>query len=174
MKPRLPIALVAVSLLAAVGCDETPLGPPDADKVDALPAVLEAKPEDGHFVLVGGYTNLTLELVDGDYRYWHSSEAKNFDDPDYPLSGEYRIEGSQIHLDHPEIHPRYRTWRFRKMNGVVTLWSEEAVISGFKPVRHELLDDGRPQYFLHSFEEFLERGVGAHVNGTILVPNQTE
>jgi hypothetical protein len=74
---------------------------------------------------VRGFSGENLELKDGKFRYWFYSDAKTGDEPEYPLSGSYTVDGSTLTLDNPKIHSPKRT--FATVNGVRVLWRKDGL-----------------------------------------------
>ncbi|MGC4015782.1 MAG: hypothetical protein QM755_14845 [Luteolibacter sp.] len=86
-----------------------------------------AKPVEGVFRTYTGYETTVLELKAGRYRYWFESDEKDAGEPQYPLTGTYSIKGDTIELSDQEKKLHQRTWTFLSVNGVVSLWRQEAV-----------------------------------------------
>jgi hypothetical protein len=82
--------------------------------------------EEGTFFFQNGYSTLILELKKGGFRYWFSSDVSGLDEPTYPVTGEYSIEGPRIKLMHKERHLQDE-WTFRKLNSETTLWRPTAI-----------------------------------------------
>lgn len=78
-----------------------------------------------HFI-VPGFSQLVLELRNGQYRYWFSSDVGIDDEPVYPLTGQYTVTGSVVHLErkHPIVQDE---WTFMRLNGQPTLWRPAAI-----------------------------------------------
>ena len=76
---------------------------------------------------VAGYSGETIELKGGKFRYWFYSDLSvaGKKEPKYPLSGNYKLRGDEIYLDHPEIYSRERT--FEVINGVPVLLRDESL-----------------------------------------------
>src|SRR4051812_47199509 len=74
---------------------------------------------------VQGYSGETVVLKDGKFRYWFHSDVSAGDEPSYPLQGPYRVSGSTVTLDHPQIHSPRRT--IATINGVQVLWREDGL-----------------------------------------------
>jgi len=82
--------------------------------------------EVGTFFFKNGFSTLILELKDGRFRYWFSSDVPVPDQPAYPVTGEYSIEGPRIKLMHKERRLQDE-WTFRKLNDETTLWRPTAI-----------------------------------------------
>ena len=74
---------------------------------------------------IAKYTNETVELKNGKFRYWFYYDAKTNTSITYPLAGEYHISGSTLILDHPDIHDAKRT--IAKSNGIDVLWRNDGL-----------------------------------------------
>jgi hypothetical protein len=74
---------------------------------------------------IAKYTNETVELKNGKFRYWFYSDVHTGTSIAYPLSGEYRISGSTLILDHPDIHDAKRT--IAKIKGIDILWRRDGL-----------------------------------------------
>ncbi len=91
---------------------------------------LQARPAavDGVYTLceeVQGYSGETLELKDGKFRYWFYSDVATGDEPKYPLTGTYTVNGSSVKLDHPQIRRDERV--LATVNGVRVLWRADGL-----------------------------------------------
>jgi hypothetical protein len=73
---------------------------------------------------VEGYSGETIELKDGRFRYWFYSDVETGDEPAYPLTGAYTIQGDQLILDHAKVYRPRRT--IAKMRGVDVLLRDDA------------------------------------------------
>jgi|SRR6185503_964380 hypothetical protein len=82
--------------------------------------------EEGTFFFKNGFSTLILELKDGRFRYWFSSDVSGLDEPAYPVTGEYSIEGARIRLMHKEWRLQDQ-WTFRRLNTETTLWRPTAI-----------------------------------------------
>ncbi len=74
---------------------------------------------------VRGYSGETVELQDGKFRYWFYSDVVSADEPTYPLTGKYTLEGSTVTLNHPQIYRKERV--LAAVNGVRVLWREDGL-----------------------------------------------
>jgi hypothetical protein len=45
---------------------------------------------------VAGYSGEVVELKDGMFRYWFYSDVNNGQEPEYPLSGNYKVSGDTL------------------------------------------------------------------------------
>jgi len=72
-----------------------------------------------------GYSSTVLELKDGRFRYWFSSDVKTGHEPQYPLSGEYSVSGDTITLHNAQVSQN--AWTFRTVECVLTLWRPDAI-----------------------------------------------
>jgi hypothetical protein len=52
--------------------------------------------QEGVYFLDGMFQTTILELKDGKFRYWFSSDAKVMGEPNYPVSGKYTTNGGAI------------------------------------------------------------------------------
>ncbi len=89
--------------------------------------VAPAKPQNGVFFTCTGFMTTVLELKDGHFRYWFESDVKMLDEPNYPLTGEYSINGDTLTLKHKQISQPQ--WAFRAVNSIITLWRPDAMDS---------------------------------------------
>lgn len=82
--------------------------------------------EEGIYFFKNSFSTLILELRDGQYRYWFSSDVGIGDEPAYPLMGRYSAKGSVLQLEqkHPIVQGE---WTFMKLNGEPTLWRPAAI-----------------------------------------------
>jgi len=74
---------------------------------------------------VAGYSGEVVELKDGKFRYWFTSDVSTGREPEYPLSGEYRVSGDTLTLVHDQIHRKDRT--IAVVNGVDVLWRDDGL-----------------------------------------------
>jgi hypothetical protein len=82
--------------------------------------------EEGVYFFKNAFSTLILELRDGHYRYWFSSDVSIGDEPAYPLVGRYSVSGAVVELEHK--HPVVQgQWTFTKLNGETTLWRPAAI-----------------------------------------------
>lgn len=92
----------------------------------AEPLKIEAaKPANGVFVTYG-YHSTVLELKDGKFRYWFSSDVVD-EKLKYPLEGTYTTEGDTISLKNENIFPPEVDWTAKSVDGVLTLWRSDAL-----------------------------------------------
>lgn len=82
--------------------------------------------EEGVYFFRNGFSTLILELRDGRYRYWFSSDVISGDEPKYPLTGRYTTIGPTIRLESEQRYIQDQ-WTFRKLNGETTLWRPNAL-----------------------------------------------
>ena len=81
--------------------------------------------QEGVYAHTDPYNKEIIELKNGRFRYWSSSDMKTNFDPSYPLTGRYEFSDGILLLKHAKIwKPR---WRFRIFKGVPTLWSKTAL-----------------------------------------------
>jgi hypothetical protein len=81
--------------------------------------------KEGTYYSQNMYSTTVLELKDGRFRYWFSSDLRGPREPSYPLTGNYRTNGGTITLAHKEI---YQTnWTFMTYEGKATLWRPTAL-----------------------------------------------
>lgn len=97
--------------LAAPGCSRDPEGSVDGEYTMCSD--------------VAGYSGETLKLQNGRFQYWFYSDVVGGDEPQYPLSGTYRVKRDQLILDLPKIHRPVRT--IDRVNGVPVLWREDGL-----------------------------------------------
>ena len=124
------LLLLGALALGLTGCATSP----------KVSAVTPCKPQNGVFFTYTGYMSTVLELKDGHFRYWFESDAKDSDEPKYPLSGEYSTVGNTITLKHDKIFPPQSQWTFRAVNGVITLWRPDALEGYQTGTNLDLLD----------------------------------
>jgi len=74
---------------------------------------------------VAGYSGEVVELKDGKFRYWFYSDVVTDHEPQYPLSGNYRISGDTLMLVHDQIPREERT--IAVVNGVDVLWRDDGL-----------------------------------------------
>jgi hypothetical protein len=79
----------------------------------------------------GGFQWETLELKDGRFRYWFSSDSIIPNPPKYPIEGGYELKGDQLILSSGE------TYTSRTLQGTQTLWRRAAVDYWD---RHQIID----------------------------------
>lgn len=82
--------------------------------------------EEGVFFFKDGYSTLILALAGGRYRYWFSSDITFGDEPTYPLTGRYVVDGVVVRLENSQPSMQ-DVWVFRKLNDQTTLWRPTAV-----------------------------------------------
>jgi hypothetical protein len=109
--------------VASIPADATESGDTHGTRVVATPMQTV---EEGVYFFRNGFSTLILELHDGRYRYWFSSDVITGDEPTYPLTGRYVAEGATIRLEHQQRHMQDR-WTFRKLNDETTLWRPTAI-----------------------------------------------
>lgn len=85
---------------------------------------------DGLYTLcaeVAGYTGETLELKNGNFRYWFYSDVHVIGKKEikYPLTGKFKIDGKSLILEHADIHSQTRT--IDELNGVKVLWRDDGL-----------------------------------------------
>jgi hypothetical protein len=69
----------------------------------------------------GGFQRETLELKDGRFRYWFSSDVIISNPPKYPTEGGYEYKGDQLLLSSG------KTYAVRTLQGTRTLWCPTAL-----------------------------------------------
>jgi len=69
----------------------------------------------------GGFQWETLELKDGRFRYWFTSDSIGGRAQKYPIKGSYESKGDQLILSSG------KTYTVRQLNGVRTLWAPSAM-----------------------------------------------
>ena len=90
------------------------------------PKIAAAPPVDGVFFTHGWHTTV-IELKDGKFRYWFSSDMAGSDVQS--LEGTYTTESDKIVLKHPKLIPLESNWTVRSIDGVVTLWRSDGCSS---------------------------------------------
>ena len=102
--------------------------------VCAVSASAKSQPRsavDGLYVIpaeVRGYQDERLELKNGRFRYWFSSDAVIVDEygrklgPKYPARGTFRVNGNRIVFSNSDVKDRYTD----VVNGVSVLWQLES------------------------------------------------
>jgi len=83
------------------------------------------KPVDGVYVLGDPLSSTVLELKNGRFRYWFSTDVTSDSLPKMPISGAFTIEGESVTLNNDKISDRH--WTFILFRGEVTLWRDNAV-----------------------------------------------
>lgn len=120
------------------------------------PKIESAAPANGVFVTYG-YHSTVLELKDGKFRYWFSSDVKIAgDETKYPLEGSYTTDGDTITLKHEKIHPPQVEWTARKVDGVLTFWRSDAL---------KIQAEGKLELYSLGKANFLRIG-----SGSVIVP----
>jgi hypothetical protein len=89
------------------------------------PKIEKARPQNGVFVTYGWHT-IVLELKNGKFRYWFSSDVKG-EVVAYPLEGTYSTTEDKIVLKHYKFIPIESIWTFRTVDGVLTMWRSDAM-----------------------------------------------
>ncbi len=130
------------------------LGLPGIASAEA-PKVEAASAPEGVFVTYGWH-NMVIELKDGKFRYWFSSDVKGADLEG--LEGTYSSEGDKIVLTHPKLFPLVSNWTVRSVDGIVTLWRSDAL---------KLSEDGKLDLYRMGKDNFFRSG-----GGSILVPSK--
>jgi hypothetical protein len=69
----------------------------------------------------GGFQRETLELKDGRFHYWFSSDVILPNPPKYPVEGSYEFKGDQLVLSNG------KTYTVRSLKGLRSLWGPTAV-----------------------------------------------
>ncbi len=62
-----------------------------------------------------GYVGEAIELKDGQFRYWYSTDMLYPGMPQYPFTGTYSIEKDILTLHHPDLEKK--AWRCKIING---------------------------------------------------------
>lgn len=100
---------------------------------------------DGSYVIleeVRGYQSDRLELKNGRFRYWHSSDSVVVDEhgrpvgPKYPIRGTFRVDGRRITFSSDDVGDRY----IDTVNGHQVLWQPES--KRIWERRHKIYDYG--------------------------------
>ena len=82
--------------------------------------------KEGVYYFQNMYSTTILELKDGTFRYWFSSDAKGLrPEPTYPLSGKYATNGGTVTLPHKEVNQT--NWTFMTFEGKATMWRPSAL-----------------------------------------------
>ena len=80
-----------------------------------------------------------LELKDGQFRYWFQSDAKFGEEPIYPQTGKYAVEGGKVTIEikiatmkgfaggPPRDFFRTEVWQFMKYEGKTVLWPTKPI-----------------------------------------------
>jgi hypothetical protein len=84
-----------------------------------------SKLKEGVYAHTDPYNKEIVELRNGHFRYWFSSDMKTNLDPTYPLSGPYDYKDGVLVLHHEQIYQS--KFRFRAFKGVATLWNDIAL-----------------------------------------------
>lgn len=113
MKPILVNWLCIIAACIGSGCAATQK--PTASSV--------VWPDSEVFVLPpeAGFQLERLELKDGRFRYWFSSDVIHPNPPKYPIEGAYEFKGDQLVLSSG------KTYTVRTLQGTRTLWRPVAV-----------------------------------------------
>lgn len=107
----LQLCLVALAVALATSC-ATKRFPEPVDRPDSQVFVLGRE---------GGFQNETLELADGRFRYWFSSDIARAPGRAYPLEGTYSLTDTNLVLSSGQ------TYSIHRLTGTKTLWKPEAV-----------------------------------------------
>ena len=84
-------------------------------------------PQNGVFYLSNGYQITIVELKDGNFRYWMSSDVGTWKSSEYPIKGTYKIENDTVTLiSDVDLHSHSK-WSFRQINNTKTIWANFAV-----------------------------------------------
>jgi len=86
--------------------------------------------EEGVYFLDTGFSYTILELKDGHFRYWFSTDVLT-SHPKYPVAGNYTVNDATVRLIH-KGNGVEDIWTFRKINDETTLWRPNAVKSWHK------------------------------------------
>jgi hypothetical protein len=106
----LPALLIALGICAASAQSQARSA---ADGLYVIPAEMR------------GYQDERLELKNGHFRYWFSSDAVIVDEhgreigPKYPIKGTFRVDGHKIVFGSSEVEDRY----IDTVNGHSVLWT---------------------------------------------------
>ena len=73
----------------------------------------------------GGFRDETLELKEGRFRYWFSSDVIVPNAPKYPMEGSYECKGDQLILSSG------KTYTIRSLKEINSLWRPTPIISDF-------------------------------------------
>ena len=84
--------------------------------------------EEGVYYFSTGLSTLILELQNGRFRYWYSTDGRGFPEPTYPVTGKYSARGATVQLLHGELDLQ-DVWTFRKIDRATTLWRPNALKS---------------------------------------------
>ncbi|WP_338288863.1 hypothetical protein [Luteolibacter sp. LG18] len=121
MKPSITgLALAGVLACVSAQAEEAP-----PQRLKNL-KIEDAKPQEGVFLTYTGYETTVLELKGGKFRYWFESDMKGQDDPAYPLTGTYTVQGNVVTLANDKIYQPARTWTVLTVNGTPSLWRSDA------------------------------------------------
>jgi hypothetical protein len=82
---------------------------------------------EGVYFFDAGLSKLVLELKEGHYRYWFSTDARSVPEPTYPMTGKYSAHGATIQLLNHGHTNLEDVWTFRKIDGTSTLWRPNAI-----------------------------------------------
>jgi hypothetical protein len=74
---------------------------------------------------VQGFSGETIELKNGEFRYWFYSDVVTGNGPAYPLKGKYTVSGNTITLKNDKISDPDRT--VAVVNGVHVLWRKDGL-----------------------------------------------
>src|SRR4051812_798608 len=70
---------------------------------------------DGFYGYHTGYVGEIIELKNGQFRYWASSDKVGANMPKYPFKGKYEFEGKLLRLRHSDL--KTKSWDFEKISG---------------------------------------------------------
>jgi hypothetical protein len=113
MKTISPVLLFALSLcFTVVGSAQTAPTPLNSVK-------------EGVYFFQNNYSTTVLELKDGNFRYWFSSDVVRKPEPHYPILGKYQANGGTVTLAHKDIYET--NWTSMTYEGKPTLWRPSAL-----------------------------------------------
>jgi hypothetical protein len=116
MKRVTRLAVTFIGLLLAAGCASTPSSTAQIDGVYVIPEE------------VSHYQGDRLELKNGRFRWWHSSDSVVVDEhgrpigPNYPIRGTFRVDGRRITFSSEDVGERY----IDTLNGHSVLWTPDS------------------------------------------------
>ena len=87
--------------------------------------VSELPTQEGVFILANGYSATVIELKNGNFRYWFSSDVVLKNRPKYPLTGTYTFKENKVILNNDQVNQK--EWTVRKINSTITLWRNDAL-----------------------------------------------
>ncbi len=111
------LILTTTMTLLIIGCDKQ--SPPTITNGRLAEGVYATPSE------ISGYSGTTLELKDGNFRYWFYTDVRGPDEPEYPITGKYKFQDGKVILNNDEVNQS--VWFVDVVNGIPVLWRDDAL-----------------------------------------------